>query len=89
MKECQDDNCEKCDTSNKGNCSKCINGYFLFNNQCLKVCPIETRANKIDSTCHSKKEFSFYWVFPSKTSCKDKCGIFDLNNDCSYNKIVI
>jgi len=37
----------------------------------------------VDFTCNSKKEFSFYWTFPSKTSCKDKCGFFDIKNDCS------
>jgi hypothetical protein len=66
-----------------GNCLKCLNGFFLFKGECLKTCPIETRANKIDFTCNSKKEFSFYWTFPSKSSCKDKCGVFDINNDCS------
>jgi len=66
-----------------GKCSKCKNGHYLYKNNCLKSCPIGLRANRINFTCEEKKDFSFYWIFPSKFSCKGKCGKKSFEADCS------
>jgi len=41
------------------------------------------RANRINFTCETKNKFSFYWIFPSINSCKDKCGDNSYEHDCS------
>ncbi len=41
------------------------------------------RANRINFTCEAKTNFSFYWIFPSNFSCKEKCGSNSLEADCS------
>jgi len=77
--ECNVENCEKCEN---GVCLKCLNGYYLSENECLEECPFDTRADKINLKCQSKEVFSYYWIFPSLSSCKGKCGID--RSDCSY-----
>ncbi len=41
------------------------------------------RANRINFTCETINNFSFYWIFPSSFSCKSKCGNHSLESDCS------
>ena len=48
----------------------------------MKSCPLGFRANRIDFTCKNEKEFAFYWVFPSRESCLNKCGD-NTKSDCS------
>jgi len=72
--------CERCE---KGKCLKCKNGFYLFENECLKSCPVGMRANRINFTCEVKTNFSFYWIFPSNYSCKEKCGQDRFESDCS------
>jgi hypothetical protein len=79
IKECNVENCEKCEN---GVCLKCLYGYYLSGNECLEECPFDTRADRISLKCQSKEVFSYYWVFPSLSSCKGNCGIE--RNDCSY-----
>merc|ERR1712037_1071768 len=80
---CNTDNCSKC--HNKIKCEKCIHGLFLHENKCLEKCPIGTRANRIDFTCQNKSSFSFFMIYPSTNSCKNKCGLNNLeeDKDCS------
>ena len=41
------------------------------------------RADRKDFKCLKKNEYSFYWIFPSKSGCKDKCGVDHIKSDCS------
>ena len=49
----------------------------------MKSCPVGLRANRINFTCEGKQDFSFYWIFPSKFGCKNKCGKQTFDSDCS------
>jgi hypothetical protein len=52
---CDVNNCEKCDiTNNISKCLKCIHGLFLYENKCYEICPLGTRANRVDFTCVNK-----------------------------------
>ncbi len=62
--------------------SKCSQGLFFHKGKCLHACPVGLRANRIDFTCKTDKEFAFYWVFPSRESCENKCGD-NTKSDCS------
>jgi proprotein convertase subtilisin/kexin type 5 len=75
--EC-DEQCEKCES---GKCANCHVGFYLFQGKCLSSCPVGYRANRINFTCLLSKEFSFYWVYPSRQSCDQKCGD-NTNTDC-------
>ena len=50
--ECSDKNCDECDSAN--NCYRCFNSHFLYDNSCLKSCPVGLRANRLDFTCREK-----------------------------------
>lgn len=72
---------------------KCANGkYNLNDDECVDKCPIDMLANRINFKCENKNSniyifkclvYSFYWIFPSKNSCKKSCGIE--TQDCSCN----
>ena len=51
----------------------------------MKSCPVGLRANRINFTCVKRNNFSFYWIFPSNSSCVNKCGNNSINSDCSCN----
>lgn len=61
---------------------KCEPGTYFHDGKCLKSCPQGLRANRIDFTCKNEKQFSFYWIFPSRESCENKCGD-NTKSDCS------
>jgi len=49
--ECSIDYCSNCLPNNNDRCMQCINGYFLFNGQCLDRCPLKYRADRISWQC--------------------------------------
>ena len=61
---------------------KCPQGTYSNEGKCLKSCPQGLRANRIDFTCKNEREFAFYWVFPSRETCENKCGD-NTKSDCS------
>jgi hypothetical protein len=72
--KCNIENCAECDKVNL-NCTKCLHGYFLHENECTESCPAGTRANRVNFTCVNKSTFAFSMIFPSKFSCKSQCGL--------------
>jgi hypothetical protein len=66
--------CAECDNNNPNICNKCTKGYFMYNNQCLLTCPLRMRADRVSWTCLEPPVFAWYWVFPSKKSCRNNCG---------------
>lgn len=86
---CDVDNCELCENGNNNNyrCSICQNGYFKYDNQCLKKCPVHMIADRINKVCVDNSMYAYYFIFPSQNSCLNNCGrrYFD-KNDCSCDK---
>jgi hypothetical protein len=78
---CNLDNCIRCNKINQ--CEKCQHGFYIFENKCKNSCPIGLRANRSNFTCSKEEEYSFFFILPSKNSCKDKCGYFEQTADCS------
>jgi hypothetical protein len=79
---CNLENCSVCGLNNE--CKLCSRGYFLHNNQCVELCPIGYRADRITWTCLEPPVFAWYWVFPSRKSCRTHCGIVVSEDwDCS------
>lgn len=75
---------ENCNTVEiSGKCKECQKGFFLFNNQCVKKCPIGYRADRITWSCLEPPVFAWYWIYPSRSSCKNYCGIIVEEFDCS------
>lgn len=94
---CLTQDCLKCRKSNiiKGNfdkfdiCEECSNGYFKYNNQCLKYCPFNLHADRISKVCIAPPVSAFYYIYPSNSSCKDNCNknkFITNNNDCRCDK---
>jgi len=84
---CLVENCSQCEEGNQSVCAMCNNGFFLLNNQCLSSCPGTLRADRMNWTCTEPSVFAWYWIFPSKTSCRNKCDIGIINNsDCSCRR---
>jgi hypothetical protein len=64
ISSCEVNNCQKCgrdkDIYSKYNnniiskCLKCLHGLYLYENKCYEICPIGTRANRINFTCTNK-----------------------------------
>lgn len=71
---CRVDNCGECVDGNPAVCKHCNNGYFLFNNQCLSVCPNKYRADRISWICLEAPIYAWYWIFPSRGTCYNNCG---------------
>jgi hypothetical protein len=71
---CLVQDCALCDNNNPYICNKCSKGYYMYNNQCLLVCPLRLRADRISWTCLEPPVFAWYWIFPSKKSCRNNCG---------------
>lgn len=81
---CLVENCAECVQNNRSVCRTCANGFYMYNNQCLQSCPLRLRADRIAWTCLEPPIFAWYWVFPSKSTCKNKCGrVIDIEMDCS------
>ncbi len=74
-------NCNVVDMT--GACKECKRGFFLHNNQCLNKCPSGYRADRITWACLEPPVFAWYWVYPSRSSCKNYCGIIVEEFDCS------
>lgn len=86
--KCLVENCAQCINNNPSVCKTCFGGMFLYNNQCLAGCPAHLRADRISMTCVEPQNYAWYWVFPSRATCLNKCGMeFNLLNgmDCSCN----
>ena len=79
--KCKIPNCEIC----QGNfCKKCYIGKYLYNNQCVSKCPKSLIASRIDFTCKFLKDNPYFWIYPSKGSCKGTCNKSFYNLvDCS------
>jgi hypothetical protein len=76
--------CEECVKGNPAVCKTCERGHFLHNNMCHQICPNGFRADRITWTCLEPPVFAWYWVYPSRTSCKTHCGIVIQEDwDCS------
>jgi len=78
---CNQPNCSTCNLESK--CKDCKRGFFLYNNQCLEKCPSGYRADRITWTCLEPPVFAWYWVYPSRTSCRNFCGVVYEDWDCS------
>jgi hypothetical protein len=75
------ENCEEVNLV--GKCKQCKKGFFLYNNSCLRKCPSGYRADRITWTCLEAPVFAWYWIYPSRSSCKNYCGIIIEESDCS------
>jgi hypothetical protein len=78
---CDAENCETCNLD--GKCNSCKRGYFLYNGECFQKCPSGYRADRITWTCLEPPVFAWYWVYPSRSSCKNYCGVIVQEFDCS------
>lgn len=79
---CDIQNCGEC--ANSTTCKTCKNGYFKFGNECNSRCPVNYRADRITWTCLEPPVFAWYWVYPSRSSCQNYCGIVIQKDwDCS------
>jgi hypothetical protein len=79
---CDIANCGECATATT--CKTCKNGYFKFGNECNSKCPEGYRADRITWTCLEPPIFAWYWVYPSRSSCRNYCGIVIQKDwDCS------
>lgn len=82
--KCVVENCLAC-TEDLNKCNNCDKSYFLYKNQCLKECPLNTIADRISQQCLPPTIKSFYFIYPTKSSCKNNCGkqMKNLSNECS------
>jgi len=47
------------------------------------MCPNEYRADRATWACLQEPVFAWYWIFPSRSSCNNRCGdMMSLDNDC-------
>jgi hypothetical protein len=83
--QCNVHNCQECSKVDSNVCKTCENGYYMYNNQCLHACPEKLRADRISWTCLEPPVFAWYWIFPSKASCRDRCNRMTdkIEMDCS------
>lgn len=82
--ECLVENCAQCIEGNSSLCKICFNGRYMYNNQCLHSCPFKLRADRISWTCLETPIFAWYWIFPSRASCRSRCGkLIGFDMDCS------
>jgi len=81
---CQVDNCRTCEGSDENPCKKCRRGSYLYDGKCVASCPSDYRADRMSWTCLEMPVFAWYWVYPSRTSCKSHCGVVvEESWDCS------
>jgi hypothetical protein len=73
--KCLVENCMECENGNPSVCQKCFNGFFLHNNMCHLFCPGALRADRMNWVCMEQSVFAWYWIFPSKTSCRNRCDM--------------
>ena len=66
-------------------CRRCKRGTFLYDNKCLDKCPAGFRGDRITWSCLEPPVFGWYWVYPTKNSCRNKCAVKDLDT-CSCSK---
>ena len=56
----------------------------MYNNQCTAMCPEAYRADRATWACLQQPVFAWYWIFPSNSSCKTRCGqVISSDADCS------
>lgn len=80
-------NCSQCVEGNSSVCKLCMNGFYMYNNQCLEICPLRLRADRISWSCLEAPVFAWYWIFPSRSSCRGKCGtLVGSEMDCSCHQ---
>jgi hypothetical protein len=88
--KCIVEGCTQCLDNNPSVCKTCFGGLFLYNNKCSDSCPDNLKADRITMSCLESENFAWNMVYPSKTTCKNKCGM-DVNiaggMDCSCNEI--
>lgn len=82
----------QCEHCNGNVCERCRNGFYLYNNQCVKKCPMNYIADRREWKCvyafehndsNSSVDMLWYMIFPSEHSCRDNCGVFTQYMDCS------
>ena len=77
-------NCAQCGRQNSAVCRICENGFYLHNNLCKRECPMGFRADRISWSCVELPKPAWYWSWPTKASCRLKCGRgIDFEMDCS------
>jgi hypothetical protein len=82
--KCLVDNCYECEGNNPSVCRRCFNGFFLNNNMCINSCPPELRADRMNWMCMEPSVFAWFWIFPSRSSCRNKCDTPMVGDqDCS------
>ena len=82
--ECHVENCEACSPGNDKVCSRCKRGTYMSNGICVNSCPQGFRADRITWSCLEPPVFAWYWVYPSRSSCKNYCGVIvQDDSDCS------
>jgi len=81
---CTVPNCDRCFSDSNSTCYQCQKGRFLHQGSCLDRCPDEHRADRINWVCLKNPIFAWYWVYPSRTSCRLHCGVVIQEDwDCS------
>ena len=76
--------CSECEASKPNQCKSCVKGKFLYQGNCVESCPTNYRADRISWNCVEAPVFAWYWVYPSRTSCKTHCGVVVQEDwDCS------
>jgi len=65
------DGCSNC--TNDSNCSKCLSGFFLYKNKCVKECPKRMYGNCSDNLCYNCLEACEDCVDGTATNCT-KCS---------------
>lgn len=82
---CLVENCLECQDGNPSVCKQCFNGHYLHNNMCHLFCPGNLRADRMNWICTNESVFSWYWIFPSRSSCRNRCdqGV-GINNNSGY-----
>jgi proprotein convertase subtilisin/kexin type 5 len=85
--------CALYDDNSNNLCKQCNDQYYLLNNnQCVTECPISYIADKEFKKCVPSSDISninliildlaYYWNYPTKQSCRNKCEDDDLQNEC-------
>jgi hypothetical protein len=85
---CSIENCASCEEGSTTKCKTCAKGTFKFDEKCVTECPANYRADRITWSCLEPPVFAWYWVFPSRGSCKTNCGVViqqDWDCSCDFN----